>query len=76
MKTNISLGCKKSPFFATVKMVLGQLPPNSSPNPKAIANISPNQGGGISLGEILPTPVKTKGMKKRKEIKNNRREKK
>ena len=46
MKTNISLGCKKSPFFATVKMVLGQLPPNSSPNPKAIANISPNQGGG------------------------------
>ena len=46
MKTNIWLACKKSPFFTPVKMVLGQLPPNSSPKPKAIATPRPTGGGG------------------------------
>ena len=76
MKTNISLACKKSPFFPPVKMVLGQLPSTLTLTLKLSQTLALTGGGGFSLGGILPTPVKTKEMKKRKEIKNNRREKK
>ena len=77
MKLNISLACKKFSFFPPVKTVLRQLSPNSSPNSKANPKTDPNRGGGtIFFGGIVPTPVKTKETKNRKEIKNNRRKKK
>ena len=82
MKPNISLACKKSPFFPPVKTVLGQFPPrkispNPSPNHKANPYPNPNRGGGkFSLGLIAWTPVKIKETKNRKQIKNNRRKKK
>ena len=77
MKLNISLACKKFPFFPPVKTVLRQLSPNSSPKSRANPNTDPNRGGGtIFFGRIVPTPVKTKETKNRKEIKNNRRKKK
>ena len=69
MKTNISLACKKSPFFSIGKMVLGQLPPNSSPKPKANANPNSNRGGAIFFRGNSPNTGKNKRNEKAKRIK-------
>ena len=65
MKPNISLACKKSPFLPPVKMVLGQLPPNPSPNSKANPKPNPNRGAVFISGNC-PDIGKSKRNKKPK----------
>ena len=73
MKPNISLACKKSPFFPPVKTVPGQFPRGKlsskpSPNPKASPNPNPNRESNFLWGRIGRTPVKTKETKNTKEM--------
>ena len=84
MKPNISLACKKSPFFSTGKNGSKTIAPEEH-FPRILAltlkltqTLTPAGGGGGSnfLWGIVRTPVKTKETKNRKEIENNRIKKK
>ena len=82
MKPNISLACKKSPFFSTGKNGSKTIAPEEH-FPRILAltlkltqTLTPAGGGSNFLWGIVRTPVKTKETKNRKEIENNRIKKK
>ena len=65
MKTNISLACKKSPFFPPVKMVLGQLPSTLTLTLKLSQTLALT-GGGVFFRGNSPDTGKNKRNEKTK----------